>query len=204
MSAKSALVEVVSVLAIVGSIGAIAVPKAATLQDERTADALNADIEVVRSAVYAFYSDSAYFPPEGVQGDILVTLEPYLPAKFTFRRPYGVMEYRNWPARAPFTRPVAAQPGDTIRPDSTIADRVRDSLADTIAGVLVPPAATRVRPIPGAPADSVPTDSAVVSRIIGISVVPRDARVAAIAAHRARRMARFLVGDKVTFIIFGA
>lgn len=223
MTSRSILVEVASVLTIIGSGIAIAVPKAGEIQSERTATTVSADIATVQTAVLAFYADSAYFPAEAAQGDIPVSLEPYLPANFSFRRAYGSLEYRNWPARAPFRGALT----DTIsRRDSVPADTVADTtqiavgapidsglaaLAPVITrrGVRIPNATT----VPSAPPTGVTSDTAEalvagdsvsVGRVIGVSVVTRDARVGAIAAQRARRMARFIVGDKVTFVLFGA
>ena len=223
MSARSIMIEAVSVLTIVGSGIAIAIPKADEIQSGRTATTVSADIATVQSAVLAFYSDSAYFPAEAAQGDIPVSLEPYLPANFSFRRAYGSLEYRNWPARAPFRGPVT----DTLsRRDSVPADTVADTTRIAVAapidsglaalapvitrrGVRIPNAAA----VPSAPPTAVTSDtaealiagdSASVGRVIGVRVTTRDPRVGAIAAQRARRMARFIVGDKVIFVLFGA
>lgn len=225
MSARSVMVEVASVLTIAGSVIAIAIPKAGEIQSGRTATTLSEDLATVQSAVLAFYSDSAYFPAEVAQGDIPATLEPYLPARFSFRRAYGTLEYRNWPARAPFRSPAAdSTPGrDSLPVDSTAADSAREIVAAPVDSALAALAPMVTRPglrIPTAP--GVPTtapaavagsdslegiaagDSASVGRVIGVSVTTRDPRVAALAAQRARRMARFIVGDKVTFVLFGA
>lgn len=90
-------IEVVSVLVIIGTVVALSVPKSGEIQRARTAQQLLADVEIVRKAVYRFYSDSAYFPVQvpGLQSP--PGLLPYLPRGFSFRQPYGSFDYRNWP-----------------------------------------------------------------------------------------------------------
>ena len=224
MSARTILLEVVSVLTIAGSTVAIAIPKAGEVQSGRTATRVGEDLATVQSAVLAFYSDSAYFPAEVAQGDIPTSLEPYLPARFSFRRSYGTLEYRNWPARALFRAPGSdtVPRRDSVNGDSAVADTAPAVIPAPVDSGLAALAPMVTRPglrvptapgIPTAPAttagsDTVETivadDSASVGRIIGLSVTTRDPRVGAITAQRARRMARFIVGDKVTFVLFGA
>lgn len=97
--AKVRLLEVVSVLAIIGSAMAMAVPKSGELKRRDTASQVSADVEVVRAAVYAFYSDSAYFPVKVTGERVPENLVAYLPRGFSGTRPYGSLEYRNWPVR---------------------------------------------------------------------------------------------------------
>ena len=216
------LLEVASVLAIIGSAVAIAIPKAEEVQTGRTATQLSEDIATVQTAVLAFYSDSAYFPPEGILGDIPVSLEQYLPGSFSFRRAYGTLEYRNWPARVP-VQPVSDSLARRAGADSVGADTAPvlalpiDSGLAAIAPMITRPG-IRVPTAPGIPSaaaaaataapnrsdERIAGDSASVGRVIGIRVTTRDPRVGAIAAQRARRMARFIVGDNVTFVLFGA
>ena len=91
------VLEIVSVLVILGTAGAIAVPKSREAQRARTAQQLLDDVEVVRKAVYRFYSDSAYFPAQSPGRQVPEGLAPYLPRGFALRRPYGSFDYRNWP-----------------------------------------------------------------------------------------------------------
>ena len=88
--------EVVATIAIVASVLAVAIPKQADVQRRDTAQQVLDDVEVVRQAVFKFYSDSAYFPPEAA-GAIPENLAPYLPPSFMLRRRYGTLEYHNWP-----------------------------------------------------------------------------------------------------------
>lgn len=90
-------VEIVSVLVIIGAVVAISVPKRAEIA--RAADAVLVldDVEIMRQAVYRFYSDSAYFPVQQPGRQAPDGLRLYLPPGFTFRKPYGTLDYRNWP-----------------------------------------------------------------------------------------------------------
>lgn len=142
------LVELFCVLAIVASVVAIAIPKAAELRRRDAAARVLADVEVVRAAIYQFYSDSAYFPQQLATGLIPEGLEPYLPPSFSVRRSWGVIEYRNWPI--------------AVRDSTTVA-----------------------------------------SNVVGVSLVSRDPRVAAMAVDRARTVPRFSVGNVHTWVFFG-
>lgn len=91
------LIEIVSVIVIVGTALAMSVPKYREVQRSGVAAALLLDVEVVRNAVYRFYSDSAYFPGQTGREPVPAGLVRYLPRGFSFRKDYGVMEYVNWP-----------------------------------------------------------------------------------------------------------
>jgi hypothetical protein len=95
--------EVISLVVIVGSVAAIAVPKTGEMQRARTAQQLLGDVETVRKAVYRFYSDSAYFPEPVAGRQVPDGLRPYLPGGFELRRPYGSFDYRQWPMGVPDT-----------------------------------------------------------------------------------------------------
>jgi hypothetical protein len=94
---RQLIIEVGSVLVILLCVVAIAIPKSRELQRQATARQLLDDIDVVRGAVYQFYSDSAYFPAEMQDGSVPPGLARYLPADFSMRRPYATLQYKNWP-----------------------------------------------------------------------------------------------------------
>jgi hypothetical protein len=91
------LVEVVSLLLILGVGIAIAIPKYFEMQRAEEGARVLQDVEVVRRAVFAFYSDSAFFPAEEPGELAPLDLLPYLPPNFSFTRSYGTLLYRNWP-----------------------------------------------------------------------------------------------------------
>jgi type II secretory pathway pseudopilin PulG len=90
------LLETFCVLVIIATVVGIAIPKYADVQRRRAAVRVLEDVETVRTAVYAFYSDSAYFPEESPAGLTPDNLIPYLPRNFVLRRPYGTITYKNW------------------------------------------------------------------------------------------------------------
>ena len=116
-----ALVEALSVLAIIVSLGTVAIAKSADLKRRDTATRVLSDIEVVRTAVYAFYSDSAYFPEESPAGTIPDNLMTYLPRYFVFKRSYGTLEYKNWPLT---TQRVVAGSNPSTPPDAIAASNL--------------------------------------------------------------------------------
>lgn len=91
--------EVLSVLVIIGTVIALSVPKSGEVRRAGEAQQLLADVEVVRKAVYRFYSDSAYFPVQVAGSQVPEGLGAYLPRGFSFRKPYGSLDYRNWPMK---------------------------------------------------------------------------------------------------------
>lgn len=141
-------VEIVSVLILLGTATAMVVPKRGEMERSATAIRLLEDVETVRKAVYAFYSDSAYFPVQQAQQQLPAALQPYLPQGFGATRGYGALEYRNWPMA------------------------VRDT------------------------AVSAPN-------VVGLTVTVNDPRVGAAAESRARALAKFVTGNRFTFLFFG-
>ena len=104
---RLAILETFGWLAIVASIVAIAIPKRAELQRMEEARRVIADVETVREAVFAFYSDSAYFPAQGTD-EIPEALMRYLPLTFPRTHSYGALEYRNWPVAKQYQDSAAA------------------------------------------------------------------------------------------------
>lgn len=101
------LLETFGWLAIVGCVVAITIPKRAEMERMESARQIIADVETVREAVYAFYSDSAYFPAQSPE-PIPEALVRYLPLTFPLTHSYGSLEYRNWPVAAQYQDSSAA------------------------------------------------------------------------------------------------
>jgi type II secretory pathway pseudopilin PulG len=95
--ARLRLIEITSVLVIIACVVAIVIPKTRDMQRRSAATQVLVDLEAMRSAVYAFYSDSAYFPAETPGEAIPSGLSRYLPPSFSDRTPYGTIRYKNWP-----------------------------------------------------------------------------------------------------------
>ena len=118
---RLAMVEAISWITIVACIVAIVIPKRAEMKRMEAARQIVVDVETVREAVYAFYSDSAYFPAQSAD-PIPEPLVRYLPLTFMLSHPYGSLEYRNWPVLPEYQDSSAANiVGVTVRtPDPRI------------------------------------------------------------------------------------
>lgn len=119
---RLAVVEAFGYIAIIACIVAIAIPKRGEMRRMQSARQVIDDVETVRLAVFAFYSDSAYFPAESSADPIPESLVRYLPLTFPLSHAYGSLEYRNWP----------------------VAPAYRDSSAANIVGVTVTTADQRI------------------------------------------------------------
>ena len=97
---KLGLLEAIAWIVILVSVPAVAIPKYADVKRRDTAAKVLSDVDVMRTAVFQFYSDSAYFPPDS-GGAIPESLVPYLPRFFSRSRDYGSLDYRNWPILPP-------------------------------------------------------------------------------------------------------
>ena len=95
--------EILMALVAIGSITALAVPMTEDYGRQAIAESVLADVDSVRAAVFRFYSDSGYFPPQAGFAKVPETLAGYLPKGFSFRRPYGTLEYKNWVLSTPFS-----------------------------------------------------------------------------------------------------
>jgi hypothetical protein len=127
---RTRFVEVVSVLVILTSLVALGIPMSADYRRREAAKRMLADVELVRQAVYRFYSDSAVFPPEAPDGQFSDELAFYLPPTFSRTRPYGTIEYRNWPLRPPTD--------STRLADTTGAAKPAPAAPNVIALAIVP------------------------------------------------------------------
>ena len=137
MSSESrrGLIEAASVFVIVVCLVALAIPMWADYNRREAAKRMLADVEVVREAVYRFYSDSAAFPPEAPGGQLSDELLFYLPPLFNRTRPYGTIEYRNWPLHAPVAG--SAQMADTTQAGQA-APAEKPPASNVIALAIIP------------------------------------------------------------------
>ena len=113
---RLAIAEAIGWLTIVACINALVIPKRAEMKRMESARQIVGDVATVREAVFAFYSDSAYFPAQS-SDPIPEPLVPYLPLTFPLTHPYGTLEYRNWPVSPAYQDSSAANiVGVTVRP----------------------------------------------------------------------------------------
>ena len=133
---RRTLVEALSVLILVAGIVALGIPKWIDLRRREDARRMLADMELVREAVYRFYSDSAVFPREAPEGQLSDELASYLPATFNRTRPYGTIEYRNWPLRPPPPPAEGEEPTPTASNVIGVAVTPRDARIAASASAL--------------------------------------------------------------------
>lgn len=134
-------IETLSVLIIVIGSLAIGIPKWADLRRRDAAARMLADVELVRAAVYRFYSDSAAFPREAPGGQFSDELAMYLPATFNRTRSYGIIEYRNWPIATAERRIGGSADGRPPTADSQSVNpsiRSKPQASNVIALAIVP------------------------------------------------------------------
>ena len=115
--ARRRLIETASIFVIVICLVAMAIPMSIDYRRRDAAQRMLADVELVRQAVYRFYSDSAAFPPEAPDGQFSDQLAAYLPPTFNRSRPYGTIEYRNWQLRPPVDSTQLADSTVTLKPE---------------------------------------------------------------------------------------
>jgi prepilin-type N-terminal cleavage/methylation domain-containing protein len=95
------LIELVSAMAIIGAVTAMAIPKLDDLERRTTASEILQDVDIVKNGTYRFYSDSGYFPRETASGTIPDNLSQYLPPRFSFSRKGRTIDFQNWNSRTP-------------------------------------------------------------------------------------------------------
>jgi hypothetical protein len=100
--------EIVLTLTAIVSITALAISMTADRGRQAVASEVLADVDSVRAAVFRFYSDSAYFPAQAGFTVVPENLGGYLPPGFSFRRPYGTLDYRNWTLSSPYGETIAS------------------------------------------------------------------------------------------------
>jgi prepilin-type N-terminal cleavage/methylation domain-containing protein len=87
------VIELLMVVAIVGLLASVAVPKFRELQRRAMATQLVGDYNALRVAAMTFFTDSGYFPGEASSGVIPANLTGYLPTNFTFAKKDWTLDY---------------------------------------------------------------------------------------------------------------
>ena len=136
---KRILLEIACILTILGSIAIIAIPKSDDLKRRETAESVLADLEIMRDAIFAFYSDSAYFPAESPTGPIPAGLSVYLPRSFNVQRAYGSISYKNWPTAPGAATLVDSATGSPILVPSRsrVSDNGETVVAPNVIGAVI-------------------------------------------------------------------
>lgn len=92
------LIELMIVLAILGLLAALGLPRYRDMKRRAIAAAVASDLNTVRIAAYAYYADNNTYPPDGTVGAPPAAMIPYLPKNFTFDNGSYTLDYDVWPS----------------------------------------------------------------------------------------------------------
>ncbi len=90
------MVELLTVTAIMGTLGRMAVPDLHRTIIKAEAAAVVGDFETVRVAVFNYHADHLRWPDDGYTGVVPTGLAPYLPQGFSFIRQGYRLDWENW------------------------------------------------------------------------------------------------------------
>jgi len=126
------LIELLMVVAIIGILASVAVPKFRTVKRRAMATQILGDFDVIRVAAMSFYVDSGYFPKEAGSGKMPANLQKYLPNNFALQKENWKMDYENWTNKLPSKQ--AAKSGVVIGVSFTTSDQALGQTAMSLAG----------------------------------------------------------------------
>ena len=89
------IVELMTVIIILGLLSGIAILKYLDLRNQARAAQVAADFRTVMVAAYNYYSDHNGWPPDGSAGVAPPSLIQYLPGSFQFSRPEYSLDFDN-------------------------------------------------------------------------------------------------------------
>jgi len=91
-----AIVELVTVAALVGTMIRIAIPNVHELVLQARAAEVGADVESIRLAAVTYYGDRLAWPADAHTGQVPAELVPYLPEGFDFDGPGYRLDWEHW------------------------------------------------------------------------------------------------------------
>jgi type II secretory pathway pseudopilin PulG len=94
-------IELLTIVVIIGSVTAMAIPKSDDLERRATASKILGDVELIRKATFRFFSDSGYFPHEETSAVVPESMKRYLPRGFSFRKKGWTIDYDRWTTKLP-------------------------------------------------------------------------------------------------------
>src|SRR5262245_16146579 len=89
------MVELMTVIIIIGLLSGIALLKYLDLRNQARAAEVAGDFRTVMVAAYNYYSDHNDWPPDGVAGVVPPELVQYLPASFRFDKAEYTLDFDN-------------------------------------------------------------------------------------------------------------
>ena len=90
-------VELLVVMALLGLLAGIAIPRYRTIKRRATAAAAVGDFGSVRVAAYNYFAEHGTFPPDSPAGVTPPGLVPHLPTGFQFAASEYTLDYDVWP-----------------------------------------------------------------------------------------------------------
>ena len=92
------LLELITVVAIIGLLTAIGIPRYRDMKRRAYSAAIASDFNTVRIAAYNYFADKGTYPPDGAMGASPPALVPYLPEGFKFTTSSYTLDYDVWPS----------------------------------------------------------------------------------------------------------
>jgi prepilin-type N-terminal cleavage/methylation domain-containing protein len=92
------LIELMTVMAVIGLLAALSVPRYRDTKRRAFAANIAADFNTVRVAAYNYWADNNSYPPDGSPGTPPPALRPYLPRNFSFDNGSYTLDYDVWPS----------------------------------------------------------------------------------------------------------
>jgi len=90
------LIELLVVLAFIGLLARMAVPRYSDMKRRATAAAIIGDVHAIRLALFTRFAETQNWPPESGPGVVPPDLVSYMPGQFTFTRPDYEYDYEVW------------------------------------------------------------------------------------------------------------
>jgi prepilin-type N-terminal cleavage/methylation domain-containing protein len=92
------LIELLTVMAVVGLLAALGIPRYQDMKRRAYAANIAADFNTVRLAAYNYFADNSTYPPDGDPGAAPAAMLPYLPKNFSFDNGDYTLDYDVWPS----------------------------------------------------------------------------------------------------------
>jgi prepilin-type N-terminal cleavage/methylation domain-containing protein len=90
------IVELLTVMIVIGLLAGIAVLKYVDLRHRARAAAVAGDLHAVRIAAYGAMYETGSWPAEAGAGNVPAGLAPYLPSNFSFVKPEYTLDWENF------------------------------------------------------------------------------------------------------------
>lgn len=92
------LIELMTVMAVIGLLAAIGIPRYRDMKRRAFYANIVSDFNTVRVASYNYWADNNTYPPDGSIGAPPPALVPYLPQNFIFTNENYTLDYDVWPS----------------------------------------------------------------------------------------------------------